>query len=400
MPQRRIVRQTIPRVQGGGMSGDFGRRVPNAYGEPAALHCSGFRVGGVSVQVAGNHDTDVSFVRSLEPFRIQPDSSDISGIKIQVEWVEKLSHAQGRELFDSGSIWRLFEDEAGFRFEFSTPICGKGSYKRLIVDDEFRRATLLLSQESFRDRESAAPLEYPLDEVLITHRLAREKAIELHGCGIVGPDYAGNLFVGHSGAGKSTTARLWTTCEDVEVLSDDRIIVRWDEVRPDSDRAEMETPCRAADAVEGIGILRLRGNFASRSSCSAQDDKVARAFAQDGRVEKQIPPLRSAQGRNDKGKIRMYGTPWHGEAMYASPASAPLSRICILEHGRGNVLTRLSPSQAVAELFARSFVPFHRHEYLETALEFLQEVVEAVPCYRFAFEPDQGAVDTILNLHD
>ena len=61
---------------------------------------------------------------------------------------------------------------------------------------------------------------------------------------------------------------------------------------------------------------------------------------------------------------------------------------------------RLSPSQAVAELFARSFVPFHRHEYLEHALEFLQEVVDAVPVYRFAFEPDQRAVDTILNLHD
>ena len=37
------------------------------------------------------------------------------------------------------------------------------------------------------------------------------------------------LFVGHSGAGKSTTTRLWTERENVEVLSDDRIIVRRDE---------------------------------------------------------------------------------------------------------------------------------------------------------------------------
>jgi hypothetical protein len=27
-------------------------------------------------------------------------------------------------------------------------------------------------------------------------------------------------------------------------------------------------------------------------------------------------------------------------------------------------------------------------------------VVEAVPVYRFSFEPDQHAVDSILNLHD
>ena len=56
----------------------------------------------------------------------------------------------------------------------------------------------------------------------------------------------------------------------------------------------------------------------------------------------------------------------------------PLARIFILEHGHGNVLTRLSPSQAVAELFARSFVPFHRHEYVDSALDFLQELVGAV----------------------
>ena len=167
------------------------------------------------------------------------------------------------------------------------------------------------------------------------HRLTQEKAIELHSCGIVRPDGVGNLFVGHSGAGKSTTTRLWTAREDVEVLSDDRIIVRRDDTRTD--------------------------------------------------------------GKNG---MRMYGTPWHGEEAYASPGSAPLARIFVLEHGRGNRLTRLSPSQAVAELFARSFVPFHRHEYVDSALEFLQEVANVVPCYRYAFEPHEGAVERILNFRD
>ena len=98
--------------------------------------------------------------------------------------------------------------------------------------------------------------------------------------------------------------------------------------------------------------------------------------------------------------MRMYGTPWHGEGMYASPSSTPLSRIFILEHGRGNVITPLSPSQAVGELFARSFVPFHRHEYVESALEFLHELVDSVPVYGYAFEPDWRAVETIINFHD
>ena len=139
-------------------------------------------------------------------------------------------------------------------------------------------------------------------------------------------------------------------------------------------------PGEKLSAEKGVGIFRLRDSSASRSNHFAQDDKADR----DGSA----------------GAIRMYGTPWHGEAMFASPGSAPLARIFILEHGRGNVLTRLSRSQAVAELFARAFVPFHRHEYVESAMVFLEEVVEAVPCYGYAFEPDQGAVDTILKLRD
>jgi hypothetical protein len=310
-------------------SGERGRQ--ELYEDPGATYRSQFRIGGVSVRVAGQNNDDVTLAPSLEAFRTETRVSDI---EIQVEWAEKLDPAAGRQLFDSDSIWRLYGDGADFQFDFSSAILGEEPYKRLHVDRQFRTARLQMSAGCFAGTGfEVSPLEYPLDELLIMHRLTQEKAIELHSCGIVRPDGTGNLFVGHSGAGKSTTTRLWTAREKVEVLSDDRIIVRHE------------------------------------------------------------PPENS-------GSMRMYGTPWHGEAAYASPGSAPLARIFILEHGHGNVLTRLSPSQAVAELFARSFVPFHRHEYVDSALEFLQELVGAVPCYHYSFEPDYRAVDTILNFHD
>ena len=240
----------------------------------------------------------------------------------------------------------------------------------------------------------AAPMDYPLDELLIMHRLTQEKAIELHGCGMVRADGTGNLFVGHSGAGKSTTTRLWTAHEDVEVLSDDRIIVRRDEGRD----ASLEMPFGGASGADDLGFpwassgqaFRPRDRSASPTGYSAQDD----------RAEKQVPPRAFSPVRNDRGGMRMYGTPWHGEAMYASPGSAGLARIFVLEHGRGNVLTRLTRSQAVGELFARSFVPFHRHEYVDSALEFLQELVDTVPCYRYSFEPDGRAVEKIVSFRD
>jgi hypothetical protein len=285
-----------------------------------------FFIGGITVQITSQRSEDVVFGPTLAPFCAQSEACDID---IEVEWIPCIRSTHRRCLFDSGSVWQLFECGDQFEFEFSTTSFGHHPYKRFLIDKSFRTGTLQMSEEAFADRP-ADPLDYPLDELLIMHRLTQESAIELHSCGLLRANGVGNLFVGHSGAGKSTTTRLWTEHDNVDVLSDDRIIVR----------------------------------------------------------------------RDASGVTRMYGTPWHGEAMFASPKSAPLARIFILQHGHGNILTPLSTGEAVAELFARSFVPFHRHEYVDSALAFLHELTDSVPVYRYDFEPDQGAVDKILNFHD
>jgi hypothetical protein len=295
------------------------------------------RIGGVSVRVLGSRHIDVTFDPGLEPFRVETGVPDID---IQVEWVANLSPTHWRTLFDSGTTWRLCERANGYQFDFGDPISEGQPYKRLLVDHHFRRAILQMRASYFSEIPFAiGPLGYPLDELLIMHRLTQECAIELHGVGIVGPDGATNLFVGHSGAGKSTTARLWTSLHKVEILSDDRIIVR-------------------------------------------------------------ERPARELQPGDDPRQIFMYGTPWHGEGCFALPQRAPLQRIFVLEHGQGNVLTRLTRSKTVGELFARAFVPFHRHEYVESALSFLEQLADSVPCYRYSFQPDQRAVDKILHFHD
>jgi hypothetical protein len=351
---------------------------PHVFMTSASECDSNFRIGGVSVGVRGGRDADIAMVAPLALFRSERVLPDI---EIQVEWVDDLRPV-GRPVFDSGATWRLYQRDDKFHFDFSAPFYGEQPYRRLLVNGGFTEATIQLNT-SCADRSSypGVALSYPLDELLVMHYLAQESAIEFHASGIVPKDGIGNLFVGHSGAGKSTTTRLWTERENVEVLSDDRIIVR-----RDGDPSFVETPCEAAGSAGKHGVLRLSDRSASPIGHSAQDD----------RAEKQIP----RSSRNDKGKMRMYGTPWHGEAMYASPNSAPLARIFVLEHGYGNVITPLTRSQAVAELFARSFVPFHRHEYVDSALVFLEELANAVPVYRYAFEPDQRAVEKIRNFHD
>ena len=293
--------------------------------------CNAFSIGGVTVEISSRAAEDCALVPSLEPFRGSVGASDIN---LQIEWVRELEAKPHPRVFDSGTTWRLYQENGRYVFDFTAPRFGAAPYKRLSVDERFRNGIIQLSKNNLLHATGTiAALDYPLDELLIMHRLSQEKAIELHGAGIVRANGVGNLFIGHSGAGKSTTTRLWIEREPVEVLSDDRIIVR------------------------------------GEPGCGSTG-------------------------------VRMYGTPWHGEAMYASPGSAPLARIFILEHGFGNRLTRLAPSNAVAELFARSFVPFHRHKYVEAALTFLQELVETVPIYRYSFEPDCRAVDTIANFCD
>jgi hypothetical protein len=318
------------------MEGDLGCEPAGWPKLPAPLDSSGFSIGGVSVRIEGRQEDNFSFGATLRPFSVDTSAYDID---LRFEWVAELHPMPGRRLFDAGSTWRLYEGESGLRFDFENPPDEKQPYKRLLVDNHFRRGTLQLRRQFFSDFPRANPLGYPLDELLIMHRLTREHAIELHSVGIVGPNGATNLFVGHSGAGKSTTARLWTSLHDVRILSDDRIIVR-------------------------------------------------------------ESPARELQPGDDPRQIFMYGTPWHGEGCFALPERAPLGRIFVLEHGHGNVVTRLSKSQAVAELFARSFVPFHRHEYVESALSFLEYLVESVPVYHYSFEPDERAVEKVLHFQD
>ena len=287
---------------------------------------NGFSVAGITVEVLGNDPQSVHLGPQLLPFLSQGADPDI---EVRIEWTPRLEPSRGRELFHSGSVWGVHESKGQLSFDFTTGLLGPRPYKRLLADKDFRHARVILNREYFSSEDTPSALEYPLDELLVTHYLSLGRGVELHACGLVGADGDTFLFSGHSGAGKSTTTRLWTRQVPVEVLSDDRIIVR-----------------------------KVNGQFL------------------------------------------MHGTPWHGEAAYASPKQAPIRRIFLLEHGVGNRIERISRSAAVGELLARSFVPFYQPRFVEPVLALLEELVELVPCYRFQFLPDRTAVERILEFRD
>lgn len=134
------------------------------------------------------------------------------------------SSARGELLFDSGAVWKLYRDGDGYRIDCTAPpIFGDEPYRVVRFDSSFTRGTLYLSPAAASMHVN--PFEYPLDEVLIANLLGRGRGAELHSCGVIDKEGRGRLFVGVSGAGKTTTAHLWA--DDASgVVSDDRVIVR------------------------------------------------------------------------------------------------------------------------------------------------------------------------------
>jgi len=182
-----------------------------------------FRVGGTCFGIFGSDDMPLTLDAELRDFAADSGECDV---RIDVRWTNQITRPAREATFDSGGLWTVFHDGSDSVFYFATPYLGTAPYKALAIDRDFRHGELLLSRACLDSSRALYPLEYPLDELLMIHRLGRGEGVEMHAMGLVDEAGRGHLFLGHSGAGKSTTARLWQRESRALILSDDRIILR------------------------------------------------------------------------------------------------------------------------------------------------------------------------------
>jgi hypothetical protein len=150
----------------------------------------------------------------------------VPDVKIRAASTELLKSTMGHKLFDAGTVWQLYQDNGSYFFRFHSLAFGARPYTIARFNRNFSEGEILLHPDFFEPGKAVDPLSSPLDELLYGARLARGRGAEIHGCGLIDAHGNGHLFVGKSGAGKTTMARLWQDVPGTTILSDDRIILR------------------------------------------------------------------------------------------------------------------------------------------------------------------------------
>jgi len=287
-------------------------------------HDTSVSIGGLTFRiVSGDRRLASQPYAALASFAGEHAAADVV---VRAGWSETPLAAAGDMVFDSGGTWRLMRSGADFVFSFQSGVGGPVPYKTARFDSTFTAGDVLLSRDHFERHglDAVHPLQFPLDELLMVHLLARGRGMEIHGAALL--DDAGRtyVFAGQSGAGKSTMSRLWTGHPSVTLLSDERVILR-----------------------------------------------------------------------TDRDPIAVYGTPWHGDAMLASPLSGTLAGVFFLKHHPSNVLTRIVEPLAAAKLLSCSFLPFHDAEGVARTAAAAEHVARSVPCYDLGFVPDRSVVELL-----
>jgi len=160
---------------------------------------------------------------AVKQFIVSPRKPDVI---IQALWGNPSQRTWGKKIFDSGALWQLYQENGSYLFCFTSPTLGPHPYKIASFNNKFTQCEILLNCSSFNLDQPVYPLEYPLDELTVTHFLAMREGVEVHACGVLNPSGEAHLFVGQSGAGKTTMARLYQKLNQVKILSDDRIVLR------------------------------------------------------------------------------------------------------------------------------------------------------------------------------
>jgi len=187
-----------------------------------------FQIAGLTIEITG-----IPFDRTppkpvIELFRLEVPGSDAIQVRHHIG-LPNLDFINPTNLIYRKVPWEIHHYNSKWIY-ITIPAHQNDPYLRMmaIFSDDYSSGDIYYSDESIFQSENIHSLSLiPSDQILLAQVLAYHKACYLHACGII-IQGQGLACVGHSEAGKTTTARMLQG--EGELLCDDRIIVRrWPE---------------------------------------------------------------------------------------------------------------------------------------------------------------------------
>jgi hypothetical protein len=213
----------------------------------------------VAVELTADPGVAVALPATVERFVSSPGAADLA---LRVSWGEPALESFDELLFDSGALWRLGRRGDRLVYHVGDPKAVDLPWTAALLDQSVSCGRIILGRAGRDLAAPAYPLEYPLDELLVSHHLSLGRGLEVHAAGVVAAGGAAAALVGPSGAGKSTLARLWRDERVGSVLCDDRVVVR----EQDGEPRLFGTPWHGTEALASPGSARLGAVFLLRQA--------------------------------------------------------------------------------------------------------------------------------------
>lgn len=190
-----------------------------------------YQIAGITIQVEADLPiTDRTFAPKFAQFQVDGPGEDTISIRHHFG----LPNLEGRELGEQvyrKVPWAIYRHNRSWIYLGISPFEGDPSLHRVMVfTEDHAHGRIYNTADSaayFQKGNMSSLTLLPTDQILLARILADRQGCYFHASGMI-LDGQGLLFVGHSGAGKSTTVTLLQ--EYGEILCDDRVIVRrWPE---------------------------------------------------------------------------------------------------------------------------------------------------------------------------
>jgi hypothetical protein len=187
-----------------------------------------YQVAGITIKVNSDLEiTDKTFAPKFKLFEINDPGDDIIVINHYFDLPDFNADDAGKTIYNH-SPWIIFENDKEYTYilQTSPDPDDDGINQIMICNKDYSELKIFNNKaykEAFIKGHKGSLTLNPTDQIFLSQVLSKREGCYFHSDGMI-INAGGYLFVGHSGAGKSTIATMLQ--DKGEILCDDRMIIR------------------------------------------------------------------------------------------------------------------------------------------------------------------------------